>query len=275
MRLKSTIEMVVVLCLVNLLIGSANASDAAKGSSKEIIGGVFEASVDVEGEGVVNQTDSIREQITLLEAKNRLLKEHYESLLRTTHWAIGFAAVFLIAVFGLMGYFTHRRYEQDKESLKNSIETEIAKARADFEGRLSEWESKSADKLQERTKSLEQSLEKIAKSASNAAVGPVENRIKSLSWDLTMLQIDVLKQEAENWKKEDVKGNVVRCWFRIAQKGWFIKQDWIVSEALGQIKLLFAEGAKFDVSQATELNAFLQSLPLQFEPLVKAIQSKI
>jgi hypothetical protein len=51
---------------------------------------------------------------------------------------------------------------------------------------------------------------------------------------------------------------------------------WRVAYALDKINYLFEKGGKITLqSSKTELTAFLQSLPPQFEPLVKAIQSKI
>jgi len=271
MRLIFTWGIIIVTCFVNFAILSAGAFGSLTASAEVVKNNASEKVIDEQPKSV----SDIHEQITLLEAQNRLLREHNQSLLTTVHWALAFAAVFLIAVFGLMGYFTYRRYEQDKESLKNFLDSEITKIRAGFTDRLSEWKRKSADNLRKETEILKQSLNNIAESKSNEAISPVKTRINSLSRDLNYLQIGVIKLEAEDWKKKGIKGNVVSCWFRIAQKGLSIKQDWIVSDALNEMERLLKQGAKFSAAQVTEVTGFLQSLPPQFEALVKAIQSKI
>ncbi len=60
------------------------------------------------------------------------------------------------------------------------------------------------------------------------------------------------------------------------EKSPLINWNWRVAYALDKINYLLGKGAKITLqSSKTEWAAFLQSLPSQFEPLVKAIQSKI
>jgi hypothetical protein len=91
-----------------------------------------------------------------------------------------------------------------------------------------------------------------------------------------MLQMDISALQAQQHMDKGQLNNAIRCWIDVAQKAWTINWKWRVTIALDRINYLLNKGAKITLeSSKTELNAFLQSLPPQFEPLVKAIQSKI
>jgi len=155
--------------------------------------------------------------------------------------------MFTIAVIGLIIYSTHRRYEKDKLLLMCIIKSETAKLRAEFENRYSE------------------------------AFRPVDERIKSLTENNLIFQMEVSTLQAEQQMSKGQLTNAIRCWVDVvAQKAWSIKWNWRVAFALDKIKYLLENGAKITLqSSKTELTAFLQSLPPQFESLVKAIQIKI
>ncbi|MHA2315760.1 MAG: hypothetical protein ACXACF_10860, partial [Candidatus Hermodarchaeia archaeon] len=98
--------------------------------------------------------------------------EQNRDLLNTVRRAIGLAPLFLVAVIGLIIYFTHRRYENDKLLLICVIKSEIAKIKSEIESRYSGLES--SDGLQLKTKSLEQSIRNIAESITSKAIKPVD-----------------------------------------------------------------------------------------------------
>ena len=272
MRLKYTLAVIVILCLANCLTCNLYASDSSAVSNDSPNGDVSKQIIDEEHQSINN----LREQIARQGTQNRLLKEKNQDLLNTVRRAIGFAPLFIVAVIGLICYLTHRRYEHDKMVLICVIKSEIAKAKAALEQRYSDLEKKSADDLQEKTKSLEQSLRSIAESISSDAVKPIDERTKILMGSRLMLQMDISTLQAEQQMSKGQLTNAIRCWFDVAQKAWTIKWNWRVAFALDRINYLLNKGAKITLqSSKTELTAFLQSLPPQFEPLVKAIQSKI
>ena len=156
------------------------------------------------------------------------------------------------------------------------IKSETAKVRAGFEQRYSDFEKKTKDDFQEKTKSLEQSLRSIAESISSDAVKPIDERTKILMGSRIILQMEFSALEAEQQMNKGQLTNAIRCWFDVAQKAWAINWNLRVAYALDKINYLLGKGAKITLqSSKTEWAAFLQSLPPQFEPLVKAIQSKI
>lgn len=272
MRLKYTLAVIVILCLANCLTCNLYASDSSAVSNDSPNGDVSKQIIDEEHQSINN----LREQIARQATQNRLLKEKNQDLLNTVRRAIGFAPLFIVAVIGLICYLTHRRYEHDKMVLICVIKSEIAKAKAALEQRYSDLEKKSADDLQEKTKSLEQSLRNIAESISSDSVRPIDERTKILMGSRLMLQMEISTLKAEQRTSKGQLTNAIRCWFDVAQKAWSIKWNWRVAIALDRINYLLNKGAKITPpASKTELAAFLQSLPPQFEPLVKAIQSKI
>jgi hypothetical protein len=257
MRLKYPLLLIVILCLANCLICNIYASDS------------LTLLID-------SPNGEVSKQITSPETQNRLSKEQNQDFINTLHRTIGFIPLFIIAVLGLISYFTHRRYEQDKMLLICVIKSEIAKVRAGCEQRYSDFEKKTKDDLQEKTKSLEQSLRSIAESISSDAVKPIDERTKILMGSRIILQMEFSALEAEQQMNKGQLTNAIRCWFDVAQKAWAINWKWRVAYALDKINYLLEKGAKITLqSSKTEWAAFLQSLPSQFEPLVKAIQSKI
>jgi hypothetical protein len=254
MSLKYPLMLIVILCLTDCLIFNIYASNSPALSNEE-----------------VSQQTNHRP-----ETHNLLFQGKEQNPLNTFHRTIGFIPLFIIAVIGLVGYFTHRQYEHDKMLLVCVIKSEIAKIRAEIERRYSDFEKKAQDDLQGKTKSLEQSLRSIAESISSNAVKPIDQRTKLLIGHRIILQIEFSALEAEQHMNKGQLTNAIRCWFDVAQKAWTIKWKWRVAFALDRINYLLEKGAKITLqSSKAELNAFLKSLPPHFEPLVKAIQSKI
>ncbi|MFZ2146277.1 MAG: hypothetical protein WAV28_03575 [Sedimentisphaerales bacterium] len=272
MRLKYTLAVIVILCLANGLICNVYAADSSAVSNDAQNAEASEQIIDEEHQSIAN----LREQIALLESKNRLLEEKNRNFLNQMYRAINLAPMLTIAVIGLIFYFTHRRYEKDKFLLMCIIKSEIAKLRAEIEYRYPDLEMKSKVSLQGKNKSLEQSIRNIAESIISDAVRPVDGRIKSLMENNLILQMDISTLQAEQQMSKGQLTSAIRCWVDVAQKAWSIKWNWRVTIALDRINYLLNKGAKITLqSSKAELTAFLQSLPPQFEPLVKAIQAKI
>jgi len=272
MQPKYTLAVIVILCLAKGLTCNIYASDSSVVSNDSPNRQARRQITDEE----YQPTNNLREQLVRHETQNLPLKEKNRDILNTVRRAIRFVPLFIVAVIGLICYFTHRRYEHDKMVLICVIKSEIAKVRAGLEHRYSDFEKKSADNLQEKTKSLEQSLKSIAESISSDAVRPIDERTKLLAGNRLMLQMDISTLQAEQLMDKGQLTNAIRCWFDVAQKAWSIKWNWRVAFALDRINYLLNKGTRITLtSSKTELNAFLQSLPPQFEPLVKAIQSKI
>lgn len=253
MSLKYSLLIIVILCLTSCLICNIYASDSPALSNEEV-----------------------SRQVNRPQTHNFLFEEKDQNPINTFHRTIGFVPLFIIFVVGLVSYFTHHRYEQDKMLLTCVIKSEIAKVRAGIERRYSDFEKKTQDDLQGEIKSLEQSLRSIAESVSSDAVKPIDERTKLLMGHRIILQIEFSALEAEQHMSKGQLTNAIRCWFDVAQKAWAINWKWRVAHALDRINYLLEKGAKITLqSSKTELNAFLHSLPPHFEPLVKAIQSKI
>ena len=270
MRLKYTIMVIVILCLANSLICNIYASDSSTASNDSPNSRASIQIVDEEHRSIAN----LRVQIAQQETLQRPLKEQNQELLNTVRRAIGLAPLFLVAVIGLISYLTHRQYEKDKLLLMCIIKSEIAKIKSEIESRYSDLES--SDGLQLKTKSLEQTIRNIAESITSEAIKPIDERTKLLMGSRLMLQMDISTLQAEQHMDKGQLTNAIRCWIDVAQKAWAVEWNWRVAHALDRINYLLNKGAKITLaSSKTELNAFLQSLPPQFEPLVKAIQSKI
>jgi len=270
MSLKYTITVIVILCLANSLICHIYASDSPSVSNDSPNSRASIQTVDEEYRPVAN----LRVQIARQEALRHPIKEQNQDFLNTVRRAVGLAPLFLVVIIGLIIFFTHRRYEKDKLLLMCVIKSEIAKIKSEIESRYSDLES--SDGLQLKTKSLGQSIRNIAESITSEAIKPIDERTKLLMGSRLMLQMDISALQAQQHMDKGQLTNAIRCWFDVAQKAWTVEWNWRVAHALDRINYLLNEGAKITLtSSKTELNAFLQSLPKQFEPLVKAIQRKI
>ena len=269
---KYTLTVIVILCLANGLICNIYAYDSPAVSNDSPSAEISRQIINEEHQSIT----SLREQITLLETKNRLLEEKKRYLLNQMYRALGLAPMFIIAVIGLIICLTHRRYEKDKLLLMCIIKSEIAKAAAGLESRYPDLEMKSKVSLQGKNKSLEQSIRNIAESIISDEIKPIDERTKSLMGSRILLQIELSALQAERQMDKGQLTSAIRCWFDVAQKAWTINWKWRVTIALDRINYLLNKGAKITLtSTKTELGSFLQSLPPHFEPLVKAIQSKI
>ena len=219
MHLKLISMIVAVLCSVSILINNAIAYDVGTASGEAVRTGACEQS----GGNKTQATASLEKQIDLLEIQNRLLEEHNQRLLTTVHWALGFSAVFLLAVLGMTGYFTYRRYDQDKESLKTFLVGEVTKARTELEGRLYEWENKLTEKNREEFQSLTQSQDRIAMLAVNAAVEPLKSKIETLKRDFSSANIEILELRAWEFVRKRNSNGAILSFYRAAKKGFELK----------------------------------------------------
>lgn len=272
MHLKYTLPVIINIVLVNCLICDVYASVSSVMSNDSPNINASGKIIDEEGQSTTN----LHEQSTHRETRNSLLKEQNQSLLNSFHRAIGFAPLCIIIIIGLISYFTHRRYEHDKMLLMCIIKGEIKKVQAEFDRRYSDFEKTATDDIQEKKQYLEQSLKSIAEAISSDAVSSVDERMKVLMENMTILQMEFSTLEAEHLMNKGQLNNAVRCWLDVAQKALAINWKWRVAYAIDKINYLLDKGAKITLmSSKNELTGFLQSLSPQFEPLVKAIQSKI
>ena len=265
MHLKYTLTVIGILCLSNSLICKSYAYGSSGVSISSRNSRVSQQIIDEERQSMNN----LHEQIALLQTQNRLLKEKNQELLNKVRRSLGYAPMLIIAVIGLISYLTHRQYEHDKMLHICLIKSGIAKIRAEIEPRY-------PDNVQGKSKSLEQSIRNIAESITSDAIRPIDERTKSLMGSRILLQIELSVLQAERQMDKGQLTSALRCWFDVAQKAWAINWKWRVTIALDRINYLLKKGAKITLtSSKTELGSFLQSLPPHFEPLVKAIQSKI
>ena len=150
MHLKCTLPVVTNLLLASCLICNVYASASMSVSSDLPNGDFSKHIVNEEKQSITN----IREQVAFREIQNHLRKEQNQNLLNTLHRAIGFVPLFIITIIGLISYFTHRKYEQDKMLLMCVIKSEIAKVKAEYDRRYSDFEKTAADDLRDKTKYL-------------------------------------------------------------------------------------------------------------------------
>ncbi|PPJ43980.1 MULTISPECIES: hypothetical protein [unclassified Pseudoxanthomonas] len=80
-----------------------------------------------------SQQQDLREQNLLLKQQVKLLEDSHDSILATTHWALGgvFTMAFLLAGFSWLN--NNKLYSADKQRLKEELEANISKAIADLQ----------------------------------------------------------------------------------------------------------------------------------------------
>lgn len=205
-------------------------------------------------------------ELEILRERNRLLEEHNNQLLQVTLWAIGFAAVFLLAVLGLIGFFTERRYQRDRNSLEQALDARVTKATADL-----------MTKLAEGVNQLKAAMGTRAEEAITAKLNPITKQLSNLSNSVAGLEVQLTEMEAKDWERKGVLANALTSYLGCAKLARKVPDydDWKVSECLEKISQLLEKGGRFDATEVTEVTAFLKSLPPSYEPLVKKIQRKL
>ncbi len=211
-------------------------------------------------------------EVGLLKQQNQLLERHNSELLQVVVWSLTFAAVFLIGVLGLIGFFTIRRYDQEKEALKVHLEGQLATIAAASEARLTE-KAESIKASQEATaRELREGLSKQAESTAKVIVEPLSSQLKSVATQVNNLELDLVRQKAESWEAEKVFANALRRWCEFVELANDMGHGWRVTDGLDQIQRLLRAGVKLDGQQTTEMHALLTSLPGEYEPLVTKIK---
>jgi hypothetical protein len=213
-------------------------------------------------------------EIAVLKDQNRLLKEHNSSLLTTMQWSLGFAALFLLAFLGLVGFLTSGRYRRDKEALSSYLSGEVNTLKSEVTGDLNSWREKALRELEQRIRALEGSMGSLATAAAKEMVKPIDEKLLSIHKDVGILQYETSWRDAEDWEKKGVLANALTYYADVARVAWSLGADfyWKVSEALKEIGRLLKEGGTFDPEEARKLNLFLGKLPKSFDILVKGIR---
>jgi len=221
------------------------------------------------------------ERVALLQEQNRLLEQHNTQLMIVLWSALAFAALVLVAFLGLVGFFTHRRLEQDKEALRGSLKSDIDEVRASTEKRISEWQARLKGEQEKWTVDVRESQQTVANSATESKVAPVVRRIQAVEHRLPEIELGQAIFEARSWARQShVPDNELTSWLDVATKAAAMKDDfyaldYTLPEALSDIARLLASGAKFDAPHTTRCSELLQSLPSKFAEVVTSIRSRL
>ena len=205
-------------------------------------------------------------ELRLLRERNALLEKHNSELLQVVLWSIGFAAVFLVALFGLIGFFNERRYQRDRNALEQALDARIAKASADLEAKQTEW-----------TDRLKAMLSSTADERFKAGLAPITAKLQSQADRVGSLEIQFIDFDTKNWEIKGALSNALTGYWRCAELARLVPGygDWKVSTCLEKIAELLDKGGRFDATEVTGVTGFLNSLPSQYEPLRNKIQKKL
>jgi hypothetical protein len=213
-------------------------------------------------------------QIELLNQQNELLRQYNRELLQVITWSLTFAAVFLIGVLGLIGYFTTRRYDQEKEALKSHLDGQVATAVAQAEARLADKADTIRVTMELNFKELREALHNEAESAAKSTIDPFFGRLQSIAKKVAILEIDFAEQQAKMWENQRVTSNAVRYWRRYTELANNMEYEWMVTRGLDQIQRLLQAGTSPSLTgkDITDLHSFLTSLSAEYDPLVTKIK---
>jgi hypothetical protein len=217
------------------------------------------------------------ETVRLLKQQNQMLSEYNDKLLATVEWSLLFAAAFLLAFLGLVGYLTNRRSEQDKEALKSILEARVAETQSHLDVQIETVKGQLQKEQIASFGHLTESLEQLSTSAAQASVSPLQRHINTIGRDLLILKRDVLRAQATQHERDNVLGNALTCYSEIARigeelgAGW----NWLVSDALKEMERLLVQGGSFHPDDTRKLSQFLRGLPPEYEPLVKGVLSRL
>lgn len=221
-----------------------------------------------------------------LKIRNETLEEHNSQLIRMFEWSLGFAALFLVTVLGLIGFFTYRRFETDKENLINVLNSEIIGLKLELEKLISRnlevYQLTIDDKLKDMTQDLETVAERVAKTITNPINSELSkftsnfNAFKSsTTYDIKTLKINYRKAEAKVWEEKGVWSNAIRAWKDVAEESWSLNNKWILADSLDSINNLLSNNVDLDAVDATDINYFLNKLPPEFSTVISKIKEKL
>ena len=233
---------------------------------------------------ISNQIDILRKsevdnpdaEMIKLKAQVQQIVDYNDDFLSTILWSLGFSSTFLLVFLGLIGYLTNHRYEQDKESLENRIQSFSKDIESSTQAELSEFKVETQKLVLEKSDKLKTELKKISNESAQSISSPLESQIKELNRDLLLLEREFLKIEAKHYEETGMYGNALNNHFEIAEIGFKVKYQWIVSQALEEIiRLLDIPSTFRNAEDVRKVTIFLQKLPPEYEALVNRITSKM
>ena len=208
----------------------------------------------------------------MLKEQNELLQRHNNELLQVITWSLTFAAVFLIGVLGLIGFFTTRRYDQEKEALRSHLDGQVATTMAQVEGRLNEKAETFRTAQEASAKELREALRGEAENAASRAVNPLLVRAETAERRVAYLEIDFAREQAKMWDDSKVPTNALRGWAKVVRLANGVDLNYVIAEGLDEIQRLLTAGTSVDAQDATKLHSILGTLPDEYQPVVIKIK---
>jgi len=223
-------------------------------------------------EALVSSHHQNQDAIEVLLVRNELLEENNKNMLLTMQWALGLAGMFVIGFLGFTGYFSNRRYQQDKETLEVLVQSESSQIELGVTNELQDRLLQIEHDLHDQTEKLRNSLDERTEEKVAEAVEPILIRLAQSEKEILCLHGRREIEEARRWEEKGVLGNAITClidYLNIANR---VDNEFWQNEALTELLRLFEKGAELGVYGSTKLHEYLEDIPSKYEELVNRVK---
>lgn len=223
-----------------------------------------------------SEADNSNTEIIKLKAQIQQIVDYNDDFLSTIIWSLSFSSTFLLVFLGLIGYFTNRRYEQDKESLENKLYTASKEIEANTQTQITIFKGETQSEILELADKLKTEIKTIADKSATDISSPIKNQLTQMHQEFLMLKVEFLLNKANESERNKIYGNALANHFEIARIGVKIGHNFRVSNALEEIVRLLNLPSSFrNADEVREVTEFLQKLPAEYETLVSRVKAKL
>jgi hypothetical protein len=195
-----------------------------------------------------NPTPSESEQIAVLKEQVKIMREYNQSILDTIYYALGGLVTTIAIVIGLGWYTNFRIYKNDLSNIRNELKTDFDSFKP----------------------SLREEMIEAAKKAGEAAVESSLRAIKSLQYEMLLL-------EAKSWEEKESFVNAIMTYTDALPLAIEIHSELYVPKLIDRILQILRSDKKLFFTAATlrAITKNLELIPQEYETDVAVIKKII
>jgi hypothetical protein len=213
------------------------------------------------------------EQVHVLEAQLKLMREYDARLLGTVYWSLATVATLALILVGFGWYVNFRVYERDKASLLHELKALVRENLAKSESELQGTHRHAITKLSEELRiSVERDQQSFRHDVDDK-VAALKSEIDGAKCELCAVNFTLCEKEAE--RSAHVPDNVLL--FARQMLSWALQEqnEYHVGRALDRILSAVMEGAEPNAMMIMDLDPLLRDVPAGHRMSVNAIQEAL
>jgi hypothetical protein len=195
----------------------------------------------------VRENAQAQQQIVVLEAQLKLMRDYDTRLVSTVYWSLATLAgvTFILVGFGWFANF--RVYERDKNVLREELNLNLRE-------RIDQAEASVTKISNEQIQRVESSVERT-----------IEGRLNSIRHDVLELQYDQAAMELRMWVDRKVPENELRVAGQMIEIAVSEDNEYHVGRALDVVMHALASGAKPNANDVRRLTSVIDTLPREHQ----------